>query len=97
MEINIDNYVSFQHPCAFSTPEKPRGGCIMFIKHHLMKFVENVDKQFNNSIIVYMCYHIIVCGFYIPPVNSKYFDQHFNIMETYTVSNKNVIVCGDLN
>ena len=76
------------YPCVFRTPEKPRGGCIMFVKDHLMKFVEGVDKNFNDSITIYMSQNIVLCGFYIPPINSKYFDKHFDVMETYTVYNK---------
>ena len=63
MEIKMENYISFQHPCVFSTPEKPRGGCIMFVKDHLMKFVEDVDKNFNDSITIYMSQNIVLCGF----------------------------------
>ena len=101
LQINIENYVAIQHPCVLSTPEKPRSGCIMFIKNYLMKYVEGVDKNYNDAIIVYMCHNLVICGFYIPPINSKYFGDQFDIIETYSVCNKentsNVIVCGDLN
>ena len=50
MEIDIEEYTSVQSPCIYSNPEHPRGGCIMFIKKHLMKFVKGVDKKLNDSI-----------------------------------------------
>ena len=101
MKIEIENYDSIQHPCVLCLPEHPRGGCIMFIKKHLMKFVQGVDKNYNDVIIVYMSPNIVICGLYIPPINSKYFGDHFDILELYSVyeanNPKNVIVCGDLN
>ncbi len=54
MTIELDGFVSIQHPCMYSTQEHPRGGCVMFIETHLMKFVKGFDKNFNDSIIVYM-------------------------------------------
>ena len=100
MAIELDGFVSIQHPCMYSTQEHPRGGCIMFIKNNLMKFVKGFDKNFNDSIIVYMSQNLIVCGMYIPPDNSKYFDNQFDTLDIFTdqnESNKNTIVCGDLN
>ena len=99
MSINIKNYESFQHPCALSTPDSPRGGCIMFVKKHLMKHVKGIDKNFNDAIVMYMEHNLVICGFYIPPTNSKYYDDQLDIFETLTTHdrNRNVIVCGDLN
>ena len=101
MHLEIENYVAFQHPCMVSSIEKPRGGCVMFIKQHLMKFVEGVDTNFNDAIMVYMSANIVICGFYVPPDNSKYFEDQMDILETISVyENKNprqVIICGDLN
>ena len=101
MEITIDNYIPIQHPCIYSTVEKPRGGCIIFIKENLMKFVENIEKKFNDCIIVYMCHNIMLCCFYIPPANSNYFAEHFDIIEAFSSNEKetpkNIIICGDLN
>ena len=101
MNIKIENYTAIQHPCMVSSVEKPRGGCIMFIKDQLLKYVESVDTNFNDSIIVYLSANIIICGFYIPPDNSKYFENQMDILETMTVYDKEnprkVIVCGDLN
>ena len=101
MKYDIEDYVAFQHPCIYSTPERPRGGCIMFIKKHLVKFVEGVDKNFNDAVIVYMSGNIIICGFYIPPRDSKYYDDNFDTLETLSVYDRenprNIIICGDLN
>ena len=100
MAIEIDGFSSIQHPCMYSTQEHPRGGCIMFIKKHLMKFVKGFDLNFNDSIIVYMFQNLIICGIYIPPDNSKYFDDQFDTLDIFTdkaESTKDTIVCGDLN
>ena len=48
MEFNIDGFQAFNNPCTLSTYERPRGGCIMFIKNNLMKYVTCVDKNFND-------------------------------------------------
>ena len=61
MNIKIENYTAIQHPCMVSSVEKPRGGCIMFIKDQLLKYVESVDTNFNDSIIVYLSTNIIIC------------------------------------
>ena len=45
MSIEMDGYISIQHPCIYSSQEHPRGGCIMFVKKHLMKFVKGIDKK----------------------------------------------------
>lgn len=100
MHIELDNYVSIQHPCTLSTKEHPRGGCIMFIKKNLMKFVKGFDKNFKDAIIVYMCQDVVVCGIYIPPDNSKYFDNQFDTLDVFTDQEgpaRSTIVCGDLN
>ena len=100
MSIEMDGYISIQHPCIYSSQEHPRGGCIMFIKKHLMKFVKGIDKNFNDSIIVYMFQNLIVCGIYIPPDNSEYFTNQFDTLDIFTdklESTKDTIVCGDLN
>ena len=97
MEIKIDGYDSIPHPCVYSSDERPRGGCIMYVKKHLMKFVEGVDKNYNDTIILYMNFNIIICGIYIPPVTSKYFEDHFDILDIYSSTEKHVLICGDLN
>ena len=99
MEIQIDGYESIQHPCILSSDERPRGGCIMYIRKNLMKYVEGMDKNYNDTIIVYMSFNLIICGMYIPPITSKYFNDHFDILDIYSSADtdKHVLVCGDLN
>ena len=97
MEIKIDGYNAVQHPCLLSSNEHPRGGCIMFIKNNLQKYVEGIDKNYNDTIVVYMSFNLIICGMYVPPVNSKYFGDHFDILDVYSSAKKHVILCGDLN
>ena len=97
MEIKIDGYSSIQHPCMRSSNENPRGGCIMYIREDLMKYVEGIDKNYNDTIVLYMAFNLIICGMYIPPTTSKYFDDHFDILDVYSSTDSNVIICGDLN
>ena len=101
MSLQIEHFTAIQHPCMISTVDKPRGGCVMFIKNHLMKHVEGFDKNFNDAIILYLSSNIVICGFYVPPDNSKYFENQMDILETmsaYDAENpRKVIVCGDLN
>ncbi len=101
MEFHIDNFKAFNNPCTLSSSERPRGGCIMFVKNHLMKYVTCVDKNFNDSIIVYIMKNTVICGFYIPPDTSKYFDCQMELLETLSVYDKTdprkILICGDLN
>ena len=101
MHLELDNYTAIQHPCMLSSVDKPRGGCVMFIKHHLMKYVQGVDKNFHDAILLYLTGNIIIAGFYIPPDNSKYYEDQFDILENISVFDienpRNIIVCGDLN
>ena len=64
MEIKIDGFDAIQHPCMRSSDERPRGGCVMFIKKHLMKFVEGMDKNYNDTIVLYMSFNLIIILFY---------------------------------
>ena len=97
MEIKIDGYDAIQHPCTLSSSEYPRGGCIMFIKNSLTKYVEGIDKKYNDTIIVHMSFNLIICGMYIPPISSKYFGDHFDILDVYSSAKKQVVLCGDFN
>lgn len=49
-----------------------------------MKHVKGVDKNFNDGIIVYMYHDVTICGFYVLPINNKYYDNHLDILETFT-------------
>ena len=44
-----------------------------------------------------MSFNLIICG--IPPITSKYFNDHFDILDVYSSADtdKHVLVCGDLN
>ena len=100
MEFHMDNFKAFNNPCTLSSSERPRGGCVMFVKNHLIKHVTCVDKNFNDSIILYMM-NTVICGFYIPPDTSKYFDTQMDLLETLSVYDKTdprkILICGDLN
>ena len=101
MNLEIENYTAIQNQCKVSSIDKPRGGCVMFIKNDLMKYVESYDKNFNDAIIVYLSQNTVICGFYVPPDNSKYFDNQMDILETMSVYDtenpRKVVICGDLN
>ena len=101
MDLEIENYTAIQNQCKISSVDKPRGGCVMFIKNNMMKYVESYDKNFNDAIIVYLSTNIVICGVYVPPDNSKYFENQMDILETLSVydaeNTRKVIICGDLN
>ena len=97
MSIELNGYKSFQHPCMLSTLEKPRGGCIVFIRNNLTKYVKSIDKSFNDFLFIHMFKNILICCLYIPPSNSNYFDKHFDILETFTKNENDIILCGDMN
>ena len=101
MVINMQNFYGVQHPCSYASPIHPRGGCIMFIKDHLIKYIEGVDTTFNDIITVYMYNNVVFCGCYIPPDDSKYYNDHFVNLEIIAINTiekeGNLIICGDLN
>ena len=65
-----------------------------------MKYVLNVDKNFNDTIIVSLD-NLKICGIYIPPRDSPYFDDQFQILNSITENAKQfkeeLLIIGDMN
>ena len=61
---------------AFSTQDdrKARGGVSCFIKNHLMDFIDTVDKDLSDHIIVRFNNGNVIFSSYIAPIDSPYFD-----------------------
>ena len=88
---------------AFSTHEdkKARGGVSCFIKNSLMDFIESVDVNFSDHILVRFNNGNIVFSSYIAPIDSPYFDPlNFSYLANAFVPVNNEAVVfggGDMN
>ena len=98
--IDLPGYQKVHNPCRLSK-EVPRGGCVMFVREELAKFLKATDISFNDAITLYLSNGYIISGIYIPPYSSPYFKDHIDYLETTSLcaeENENgLIICGDLN
>ena len=101
VKIELEGYKSYQNPCKLSSNKYPRGGTIMYVKENLIKFISEVNISFNDIIILSLTGNIKICGMYIPPRDSLYFDNQFKlfdlIVDTSNQLNERLIILGDLN
>ena len=79
--IDLPGYQKVHNPCRLSK-EVPRGGCVMFVREELAKFLKATDISFNDAITLYLSNGYIISGIYIPPYSSPYFKDHIDYLET---------------
>ena len=101
-KFHLPGYSAIHNPCKKSKHcNEPRGGCVMFIRKDLMKFVSNSDISFNDAIILNLSNGYKILGIYIPPSTSEYYYDHMDFLETFcncaNEENSPMVVCGDLN
>ena len=101
MKIMVDGYKAYDNPCQVSKIEKPRGGAILYVKKNISKHIVDANVKVNDTIVLHMNNHTVLCGIYIPPRDSPYFSNQFefldSIMENCNNFDECLIVFGDLN
>ena len=100
--IHLPGYKEIHNPCKLSKQvDIPRGGCAMFVRDELSKFLKSSDISFNDAITLNLSNGYIISGMYIPPYSSPYFKDHLDYLETTSLcaeeNGNGMIICGDLN
>ena len=68
----LPGYQPIHNPCRVSKHvDDPRGGCVMFVKDELWKYLSGSDISFNDAITLYLSDGYIILGIYIPPSSSR--------------------------
>ena len=67
MKIMVDGYKAYDNPCQVSKIEKPRGGAILYVKKNISKHIVDANVKVNDTIVLHMNNHTVLCGIYIPP------------------------------
>ena len=74
---NISNYKAYHNPISDVNDGKPRWGVSCFISHELLQYVIEVDRSFDNHILVLLKGGHRIFGSYIPPVDSLYYSEEY--------------------
>ena len=96
----IPNFICFNHPSSVIDDKKPRGGMCCLIKDCYLEKIQKVRTDMPDFIVVSLLGGHTVFGNYIPPKDSRYFDEkQFSDFPTlfYTGKEGVVIGGGDLN
>ena len=65
-KLYLPGYTTIHNPCRLSRhSDDPRGGCVMFVKLELTKFISGSDISFNDAITVYLSNGYRIFGIYI--------------------------------
>ena len=98
---DLSNYKSYHNPISTVNDRKARWGISCFISNKTMQYVLNVDRTFDNHILVTLKEGHRIFGSYIPPSDSIYYkDEYFYAVPTFLspIDNDRVFIGGgDMN
>ena len=73
-KFKLNNYVDYPNPFSSHTVRKARGGVSCFIKNAIVEFIEEVDLNSPDHILVRFTNGNVVFASYIAPIDSPYYD-----------------------
>ena len=74
---NISNYKAYHNSISDVNDGKPRWGVSCFISQEILPYVLNVDRSFDNHILIILKGGHRIFGSYIPPLDSLYYDEEY--------------------
>ena len=96
-DIHIPGFKCFRNNVRYDT----HGGVALFIKHCLESEVKGVKYVKDDAVFVSFMYSpdVVFAGWYIPPIDSKYADNHIfaNMSSHLCYENRSVVMVGDFN
>ena len=93
----ISGFIPYHNP---STHGQHRGGILLLVKNYLRKYIQNVNMDFEGQIWLELSLYpnISFGGVYIPPVDSRFFDQSLMAnMNAHIEKKRKVVILGDFN
>ena len=95
-QYKLDDFKDYHNSYSEHDAKKPRGGISCFIKHEFVQYVEEVQRDDEDSVVVVWRGGNRTFGSYIPPDNSPYFDptQFCHLANNFTPIDSEYVVVG---